>query len=144
MFLNAAFYQFFRWPGFRGARQELLDRCRKLGLKGTLLISPEGINGSICGREPEVRALLEELGRVPGASPLRARETWSEEPSFKRLKVRLKRKIISMGAVEADPLERTGRRLSPAELKRWIDEGRDLLLVDTRNAFEVKEGTFNG
>lgn len=138
MYLNAAFYRFFPWPGYRAARSELLKRCLELGLKGTILLSPEGINGSICGKAEGVRALLEDL------PILAARETWSREPSFKRLKVRLKRKIISMGSADADPLLQTGARLAPVELKRWLDEGRDFLLLDTRNSFEVKTGSFSG
>jgi len=144
MLLNAAFYQFFRWPTYRDARPELLVLCRALELKGTILLSPEGINGNVCGPESAVRDLLSKLREVTCAAGLRARESWSEEPSFKRLKIRLKRKIIAMGTAEADPIERTGARLAPAELKRWLDENKDILLVDTRNAFEVREGSFRG
>jgi predicted sulfurtransferase len=144
MFLNAAFYQFVPWPAHRAAKPELLASCRALGLKGTILVSPEGINGSLCGDEASVRLFLEELRQMPEFERLRTRETGSEGPSFERLKVKIKKQIISMGEVEADPLQGTGRRLSAGDLKRWLDEARDVLLVDTRNAFEVKAGTFRG
>jgi predicted sulfurtransferase len=144
MYLNAAFYRFFSWTGYQTARALLRERCVRLGLKGTVLVSPEGINGSICGTERDVRAFLSGLRDLPGLEGLRARETWSSSPSFKRLKIRPKKKIISMGSSDADPSVRTGLRLAPAELKRWLDEGRDFVLVDTRNAFEVDAGSFRG
>jgi UPF0176 protein len=142
--LNAAFYRFAPWPGFREAKAPLSAACRELGLRGTILLAPEGINGSICGDEAGVRELVALIRRMPQFKDLEAKESWSETPSFKRMKLRLKREIIAMGGVEVDPLQATGARLAPEELRQWLDEGKEVLLVDTRNRFEVAAGTFSG
>jgi predicted sulfurtransferase len=141
-FLNAAFYQFVPWPQYREARAPIRAECERLGILGTILLAPEGINGSLCGAPHSVREVLEFLRKLPGFASLRARETVSDTPSFKRLKIRLKREIITMGKAKADPLRKTGTRLAPEELKQWLDEGRDFFLLDSRNLFEVEEGSF--
>jgi UPF0176 protein len=142
--LNVAFYHFFNLPDSAGFRPKLRALCSERLLRGTIILSPEGINGFLAGTEVSVRSLLEELRRIPGLETLTAKESWSDGNPFARMKVKLKAEIIPMGQPTIQPARLTGQRLAPKELKRWLDEGRDILLLDTRNRYEIEHGTFEG
>lgn len=142
MILNVAFYKFVALDELPERRSRLRDLCASHGLRGTILLSPEGINGFLAGREERVRELLRELRSIPELTDLEAKESWSETIPFKRLKIKLKKEIIPMGRPDIRPHDRTGARLPPAELKRWLDEKRDILVLDTRNDYEIAHGTF--
>jgi UPF0176 protein len=141
----AAFYRFAR---FRSAelpplRNGLLALGREHGVLGTVLLAEEGINGTISGPEAGVEALLDHLERDPRLAALPIRRSSSAEPPFFRLKVRLKREIVTLGVPGVDPLQRVGTSVPPAEWNALIrDPGT--LLIDTRNTYEVKVGTFAG
>lgn len=151
-YLNIAFYKFVALPapgaggeaGLAGLRSELRRFLAGKALRGTILLSAEGINGFLAGPEPEARALLAHLREMPPFSDLEAKESWSSDYPFNRTLVKIKREIIPMGRPDVRPHEETGRRLSPGELRQWLDEGRDLILLDTRNEYEIEHGTFEG
>jgi UPF0176 protein len=143
--LNAAFYRFVAMKGPLEPsllRPLLKAEAASRGLRGTLLLAPEGLNGSLAGEPTAVRGFLEFLRGLAGFEGLEAKESFSEAQPFGRLLVRLKKEIITMGVPDLDPLGASGKRLAPAELKRWLDEGREFELLDTRNDFEVAAGTF--
>lgn len=145
MFLNLAFYRFTRLSGeLAELRAELRELAGRLGLKGTIILSPEGLNGSVAGEEPAARALQSHLRETWGLRELEFKESWSAAPPFGNLFVKLKRELVPLGIPEADPVARTGKRLPAPELKRWLDEKREFLLLDTRNDYEVAAGTFRG
>lgn len=136
MVTNAAAYRFTPLQDLKELRQQLLGLCRQLGLKGTILLAPEGLNLFVAGDACAVDRLLEDL-------PLERSQvkfSHSHTQPFSRMLVRLKKEIIAFG----QPTSHSAPRLSPQELKRWLDEGRPLTLLDTRNDYEVRMGTFLG
>jgi len=141
---NIAAYQFASLSGLKEWRGELLDLCRSEGLKGTILLSTEGVNLFMAGATAGVETLLAELRRRPGLETLTAKYSESAHQPFTRLLVRIKKEIIAFGVPGIDPARRTSPKLSAQELKQWLDEGRPVTLLDTRNDYEVKLGTFHG
>lgn len=142
-FLNISFYQFFPWPEFEAHRQSLKTELNDRNLRGTILLSPEGINGFVCGLPAAVR---EFVGILRETLPLRERlepkESFSSKQSFRRTLVKCKKEIIPMGRPDGNPIQITGQRLEPKQLKQWLDQDEDLILVDTRNDYEIGLGTF--
>ncbi|MEO6004113.1 MAG: rhodanese-like domain-containing protein [Opitutus sp.] len=126
----------------------LRDHLRKLtsasGLRGTILLSPEGINLFVAGNRLAVDSLLEVLYRVPGLEGLNPKESLSDEQPFNRMLVKIKKEIIAFGIAGIDPARRPTPKLAPRTLKQWLDEGRAVTLLDTRNDYEVRMGTFRG
>lgn len=143
----AAFYQFAALPDFRELREPLRAICAGLGLKGSVLLAPEGINGTVAGTPDCIDALVAELqrgglfgGRLDN---LELKFSASSTMPFGRMKVRLKKEIVTLGAVEADPTRQVGTYVDPADWNALIS-APDTLVIDTRNAFEVAMGTFEG
>ena len=124
-------------------RERLLSICKaSRKLKGTILISPEGINLFVAGDNDAIGLLLAELRALRGLADFNPKFSGSEEQPFNRMLVRIKKEIIAFGVPEIEPGKRTVPKLAPQELKRWLDEGRPVTLLDTRNDYEVKIGTF--
>lgn len=143
--LNLAAYRFAPLPGdLKPLRERLRERGRALGLKGTVLLASEGINLFLAGPERAARAFLAEIRALPGFAELEAKESWSATQPFRRLLVRIKKEIIAFGVTGVDPALRPSRKISPHELKHWLDEKRPIVLLDTRNDYEVRLGTFRG
>lgn len=140
--VNIAAYQFVPLSDLPVLRELLLGKCKALGLKGTILISSEGINVFVAGGRAEIDSLLKELRSLPGLADFNPKVSVSDEQPFNRMLVRIKKEIIAFGVPGIDPAERTAPKLAPRELKRWLDEGRPVTLLDTRNDYEVKLGTF--
>lgn len=143
--LNLAFYRFVDLQSaydLLHLRREFQSRTRELGLRGKIILSPEGINAMMAGETAQVREFQAFLDRYPELRGMVAKESFSQELPYRRMLVKLKKEIISMGVPEVRPAERTGKRLEPRELKTWLDEGREFLLVDTRNDYEIQAGTF--
>jgi UPF0176 protein len=142
----AAFYQFAALPDFRELREPLRAICAGLGLKGSVLLAHEGINGTVAGPAEGIDALVEELrhGALFGGrlDNLELKFSQSLEMPFQRMKVRLKKEIVTLGAA-VDPTRQVGTYVEPAEWNALI-AAPDTLVVDTRNAFEVAMGTFEG
>jgi len=143
----AAFYQFAALPDFRELREPLRAICAGLGLKGSVLLAHEGINGTVAGSLEAIDALVEELqhGALFGGrlDNLELKFSHATAMPFGRMKVRLKKEIVTLGAAEADPTKQVGTYVDAAE---WNDliSAPDTLVIDTRNAFEVAMGTFDG
>jgi UPF0176 protein len=140
--LNIAAYQFATLTDLARLRGKLREQAKLLGLRGTILLSPEGINLFIAGERSAVNALLATIRGIPGLDSLTVKESVSDSNPFSRMLVKLKREIIAFGIPGIAPEKYTSRRIAPRELKQWLDEGRDVTLVDTRNRYEVAAGTF--
>ena len=140
--VNIAAYKFAPLYDLQSMRERLRARCKQWKLRGTILLSPEGINLFVAGGRAELDLLLEELRGVSGLENLQAKVSVSERQPFNRMLVRIKREIIAFGVPHIAPGVQTSPKVSPQELKRWLDEGRPITLLDTRNDYEVKLGTF--
>lgn len=140
--VNIAGYKFVDLPDYAEHRVRLRDRCEALNLKGTILLSPEGINVMVSGARASIEAIKSELRSDPRLADLAFKENFSDSAPFGRMLVKLKKEIISFGVEGIDPARFTGPSISPAELKRWYDEGKDFVILDTRNDYEYHLGTF--
>ena len=142
--LNIAAYKFAELGGLLELRERLKTACRALELKGSILLSPEGINLFIAGERSSVEKLLVTLRSISGLKALQEKRSESEEQPFNRMLVKIKQEIIAFGVEGINPARHTSPRISAKELKQWIDEGKKFTLLDTRNTYEVKLGTFAG
>jgi UPF0176 protein len=142
VFHNIAAYKFAPLDHLKDRRAHLLARCKEWSLKGTILLSTEGINLFVAGRPADIQNLIAELRAIPGLADLPIKLSESEHQPFNRMLVRIKKEIIAFGVEGIDPGRYTSPRISPATLKQWLDEGRPVTLLDTRNDYEVKLGTF--
>lgn len=142
-FLVAALYKFVTLPDYKKLQQPIFDVCNKNGIKGTLLLASEGINGTVAGTEKGVRALLEYLHASDDFNNLAHKESWAEEMPFLRMKVRLKKEIVTMGVPGTDPNKIVGSYVKPENWNALISDP-DVILIDTRNDYEVEIGTFKG
>ena len=141
--LNIAAYRFVALERLPQLRDEMKSRCQALGLRGTVLIAEEGINLFLAGAAATVEAFLAALRSDARFAAIAVQRSWSAEQPFRRLLVKIKREIVTMRRPEIDPARAPAPRLSALALKGWLDEGRDLVLLDTRNQFEVDMGTFD-
>jgi len=143
----AAFYQFAVLPDFRELREPLRTFCAGLGLKGSILLAAEGINGTVAGSDDGIDALVEELrhGALFGGrlDHLELKFSRAAAMPFGRMKVRLKKEIVTLGDAKADPTRQVGIYVEPTDWNALI-ASPDTLVIDTRNAFEVAMGTFEG
>ncbi len=142
-YLTAALYKFVDLPDHAALREPLHALCEAQRVKGTLLLAREGINGTIAGPEAGVRAVLAHLRSDARLADLQHKEAWADTPPFHRLKVRLKREIVTLGVPGLDPTKTVGQYVKPADWNALIAQP-DVLLIDTRNDYEVKIGTFEG
>jgi UPF0176 protein len=140
-FLTVAFYKFVELPDFADIQASLLACCQSHGIKGTLLLAAEGINGTIAGKSGDVHAVLAFLRQDPRLATLEHKEAYAPKMPFNRMKVRLKREIVTLGVLGVDPTRMAGRYVKPQDWNRLLDDP-DLVLVDTRNNYEVAIGSF--
>ncbi len=148
--LNISCYLFVSLADAPALRERLHARADALGLKGTVLLAEEGINLFLAGAPEAVNTWVAELRADPRFATLAPKESWSEHQPFKRLKVKVKPEIIRMNrpTVRPDQAPRAPA-LPPATLARWLgqghdDDGREVVMLDTRNGFEVDVGAFDG
>jgi UPF0176 protein len=143
----AAFYQFAALPDFRELREPLRAICAGLGVKGSVLLANEGINGTVAGSDAGIDALVQELqhGALFGGrlDNLELKFSTATDMPFQRLKIRLKKEIVTLGDTTVDPTRQVGTYVEPSEWNELI-AASDTLVIDTRNAFEVAMGTFEG
>ncbi|MFL9842232.1 rhodanese-related sulfurtransferase [Sphingomonas sp. ST-64] len=139
----AALYQFTRFDDPAAIRGPLLALCVAQGVKGTLLLAREGINGTIAGSETAIDAVLDHVRRLPGCGEIEIKYSHAATMPFHRMKVRLKREIVTMGQPDIDPLAGVGHYVAPSEWNDLIADP-DTVLIDTRNDYEVAIGTFRG
>jgi UPF0176 protein len=146
-FKVAAFYQFVALPDFRELREPLRASCADLGLKGSVLLASEGINGTLAGSEDGIAALVKELrhGALFGGrlDNLELKYSQSQAMPFARMKVRLKKEIVTLGDKAADPTRQAGIYVEPLQWNALI-ASPGTFVIDTRNAFEVAMGSFEG
>lgn len=139
---NIALYRFAPLADLKPLRDRLTALCREENLRGTILLSTEGVNLFVAGERSGIDRLLAELEAVPGLANLEPKVSESDGQPFTRMLVKIKKEIITFGVPGIDPARRPAPRLSARELKQWLDEGRGVTLLDTRNDFEVALGTF--
>jgi UPF0176 protein len=145
--LNVAAYLFVSLDGLPDLRAKMLEECNARQLKGTILLTGEGINLFLAGKAPELRGFLEWLRADSRFRPLQVKESWSEDQPFKKMLIKLKNEIIRMNHPAIRPEEGRANFITPKKLQEWLDRGTDdlgrpVLMVDTRNAFEVEYGSF--
>jgi UPF0176 protein len=143
MLTVAALYHFTRFPDPAALRPGLLDLCIAQGVRGSILLAPEGINGTIAGTRAGVGAVLAAIRALPGCAALEWKESPAEAMPFGRMKVKLKREIVTMGQPDVDPLARVGNYVAPADWNALIRDP-ETVVIDTRNDYEVAIGTFEG
>jgi len=137
----AAMYQFVRLPDFEAIQPKLLDFCREQGLKGTLLLAEEGINGTVAGSREAIDALLDYLKSDERLANLEHKESQSDELPFHRMKVKLKKEIVTMGQPNIKPIDTAEVRVEPKDWNALISDP-DVLVIDTRNEYEFQIGSF--
>jgi UPF0176 protein len=142
--VNLSAYRFVELPNLPELKQQLEGVCRSAGLKGTILLSIEGINLFVAGDRSGTDQLMTSLRAVPGLRDLEAKESLSEAQPFDRMRIKIKREIIAFGVEGIHPARQTSPKLPAAQLKQWLDEGRAVTLLDTRNEYEARIGTFTG
>jgi UPF0176 protein len=144
--LNFSFYYFVDLTNvdLAGLREDLKAKAINKGIKGTILLAPEGLNGFLAARATTLWDFFnEDLNKVSHwAGKLIPKESWSDSVPFKKMMIKLKKEIITMGMPDIQPAKMTGPRLMPKELKQWYEEGKEMLVIDTRNDYEVRLGTF--
>ena len=143
MQIVVALYHFARLPDPAATRGPLLQLCVGLEVKGTLLLACEGVNGTIAGSRTGVDAVLVHLRGLPGFAAFEHKESQAEKPPFTWMKVKLKREIVTMGQPDIDPAARVGGYVAAKDWNNLIAQP-DVVLIDTRNDYEVSIGTFNG
>ena len=142
--LNIAGYKFIQLLEIEALRAFFLDQCLALDLKGTILLSREGINLSLAGTPDQIQSFRTLLQNDARFMDMQFHESYSASQPFQRLKVKLKKEIITLGQPDANPLTERAPAISPEEFKQWLDEKRDITILDTRNDYEVQFGTFTG
>jgi len=143
IFLTAAFYLFVELPDYEDRRAALLAFCEAHHVKGSILLAHEGINGTIAGATSDVHAVLAYLRHDPKFASLEHKESFAYKPPFHRMKVRLKKEIVTMGVEGISPTRMAGTYVKPEDWNALISEP-DVVLIDTRNDYEVEIGTFKG
>jgi UPF0176 protein len=142
-FTVAALYKFVELPDFVEKQDPLKELCQKQSIKGTLLLAREGINGTIAGSREAIDALLNFLKSDPRLQDLEHKESLAKTMPFKKMKVRLKKEIVTIGIPEADPTKKVGTYVKPEDWNNLISDP-DVTIIDTRNDYEVEIGTFKG
>lgn len=139
----AALYHFTRLPNYADLQAPLRDLCEDNGIKGTLLLADEGINGTVAGNRTAIDALLDWLHKRAEFEGLEHKESYAPAMPFYRLKVRLKKEIVTMGVPGTDPTKIVGTYVEPEDWNDLIADP-DTIIIDTRNDYEVQIGTFEG
>lgn len=143
MFVVAALYQFTPVAEPGALKRPLLELCEAAGVTGTLILAHEGINGTMAGSEAGIARILDRIREIPGCADPEVKFSTAEAPPFRRMKVRIKREIVTMGEPGIDPLAAAGRYVEPGKWNALIS-APDVAVIDTRNDYEVGIGTFEG
>lgn len=141
--LVAALYRFTRFDSPEAIKPALIAACDAAGVRGTLLLAREGINGTIAGSEDGIATVLGHVRALPGCAEIDVKFSRAETRPFHRMKVRVKREIVTMGEPDLDPLTSVGAYVAPQDWNALIDDP-GTIVIDTRNAYEVAIGSFAG
>jgi len=139
----AALYCFAPFDDHASLQAPLQAKCEEAGTKGTILLAPEGVNGTIAGSPDAIVSVLDHIRTLPGCAEFDVKYSHADEPPFNRMKVRLKREIVTMGQPDIDPTASVGRYVAPQDWNALIAHP-DTIVIDTRNDYEVSIGTFAG
>ncbi len=142
-FRIAALYKFAPIADPANLQPDLKALCTAHSIRGTLILAEEGINGTIAGPAQGIEFVLQFIREIPGFADIEIKESWSDEQPFFRMKVRHKPEIVTMGAANADPQERVGQYIEAEDWNALIAEP-GVVVVDTRNHYESRIGTFEG
>ncbi len=144
-FTVAALYCFARFPDFETYQAPLTELCDQNGIKGTLLLAAEGLNGTVAGTQSGIAALIAFIEAIPALREqnIELKYSTASQMPFNRMKVRLKKEIVTMGVEGIDPLQSVGAYVQPEEWNALIDD-ENTILIDTRNDYEYAIGTFKG
>lgn len=143
MFVVAALYRFVPLSDFASLQQPLQTAMAAADVRGTLLLAPEGVNGTVAGTRSGIDQLLQHLRSDPRLCGLEVKESICEDMPFRRARVRLKKEIVTLGVEGIDPLDSVGTYVDPQDWNDLIDDP-DVTVIDTRNDYEVAIGTFDG
>ena len=143
MYTIAALYHFTRFETPEALQRPLKELCLSQGVTGTLLLAREGINGTIAGSRAGIDAVLAHIRALPGCDDLEWKESTASEQPFARMKVRLKKEIVTLGQPGVDPRAAVGNYVAPQDWNELINSP-DVAVIDTRNDYEVAIGTFDG
>lgn len=143
MYKIAALYHFTHFEDPEALRGPLLDLCRAHRVSGLLLLAKEGINGTIAGSDTAIERVVSYIRDLPGCEDLSWKESHAPDQPFRRLKVRVKQEIVTMGQPDVDPSVHVGQYIPPSEWNALIS-APDVAVIDTRNDFEVAIGSFEG
>ncbi len=138
-----ALYNFVRFDDCASLREPLAQLCKDKGVRGTVLLAKEGINGTIAGSDQSIAAVLEHIRAMPGCAQIEVKFSRAKTMPFHRMKVRLKREIVTMGEPDIDPIEGVGHYVEPDQWNALINDP-GTIVIDTRNDYEVATGTFTG
>lgn len=142
--INLSGYKFTALTDLETWKPQLIDICAAQGVKGTILLAPEGINLFIAGTREALETVLIFIRQMPHLADFKVKESPSPRQPFKRMLVKIKKEIIAFGVDQVNPERHPAPKISAQELKRWLDEGKPVTLLDTRNDYEVRVGTFRG
>ena len=142
--VNIAGYRFVDLPDRDNIRDPMLEQCLKLNLKGSILLSQNGINFFLAGTQPSVDALLQYLELDERFIGMDLKISYTDYQPFRRMLVKRKKEIISLGLDDIRPSDFTGPHISPTEFKRMLDDEEDIVILDTRNDYEIRIGSFEG
>jgi UPF0176 protein len=142
--LNIAGYKFLPLADLTALRADFLAQCEAFGLKGTILLSVEGVNLNLSGLAADISSFKAYLLQDARFSDITFRESFSQSQPFKYMRVKIKKEIITMHRPEVCPEVERAPSISPREFKKWLDEKRDITVLDTRNDYEIQFGAFQG
>ena len=143
MMIVAAFYKFVQLPDYAELRSPFLSLCQAHDLRGTILLAPEGINGTIVGSRTAIDTVLHTLRSDSRLADLATKESEADSMVFDRMKVRLKKEIVTLGLPEVDPSEKVGAYVKPQDWDTIVSDS-EVTVIDVRNQFEVEMGSFEG
>jgi UPF0176 protein len=142
--INISTYKFAPLDDLPALKSTLLNAATTLQLKGTVLLAHEGINVFVAGHAADIDSFVAVLRAVRGLEDLAPKKSESAVQPFGRMRVKIKKEIIAFGDSGIDPARNPAPKLAPRTLKQWLDDGKPILLLDTRNDYEVELGTFRG
>ncbi len=142
-FKVSAFYKFARRPDYQQKQESLLAALNARDIKGSILLAFEGINGTIAGKPEQIDAAILEISQITGIDGIEPKFSFTNSMPFRRMKVRLKKEIVTIGNVKADPNDKVGTYVEAENWNALINDP-DVILIDTRNSYEFGVGTFKG
>lgn len=142
MFVNISAYKFITLDKLATLRADIDKACQRHAIKGTILLAEEGVNINLTGLRDDIDAIISYLHAIPGFEDLPFKESLSEKCPFHRIKIRIRPEIITMGDPDVKPEQGTAPHLPAAQFKQWLDEQRDITVLDTRNRYEIEFGSF--